>query len=576
MSYKKVFIVISTIMICMMLNACSVGGNSAGKNILKEEISEINTEIDDGELNKSYLDNSDIAKNQNNEKGEEVDLTNMHKLVGLYEEIAHGSPICEGTSKSFIMKLVEYLGVKDKYVKYADDYEIFTMPAEEVSKILSFFIVDQCPAETYIYGDDMYIVYSQDVILEPFDINISNDELKVLYGRFSEDKNGLKHWLYPVRYTMSTYVINGSEVPDILKGYLKDGETGFRIKNIETINNVNSAKEIYCNNGYDSMFEERSYEISSVDDLLAMAERVNSSMYNEIHASYTLTCDLDMTDVDYIPIGACEYFYPEYYEANPVDYGFCGTFDGNNHTISNIKYVSTVHKYDGTGPENNLGMFARLGEGSIVKNLNISNAYIDYVKDENFEEIIRDYIDVRAGILSGYFKGSLIENCNVNGIVNGITCVGGLVGNADDSGSIINCHSDVDVYGETWVGGLVGDNSGVRISNCTAKGTVAGDKFSPRKDIDMPIGIGGFVGLNIGTVENCGASVWVKTMVNCRCVGSFAGMNDKKIINCIYNSTVGNWNPIGESYVYSSEVDDAVGYQREDYYNKLEDGLEED
>ncbi len=45
-------------------------------------------------------------------------------------------------------------------------------------------MVNQCHAETYIYGDDMYSIYSQDVILEPFDIDISDEEIKVLYGRF--------------------------------------------------------------------------------------------------------------------------------------------------------------------------------------------------------------------------------------------------------------------------------------------------------------------------------------------------------------------------------------------------------
>ena len=62
------------------------------------------------------------------------------------------------------------------------------------------------------------------------------------------------------------------------------------------------------------------YEIGSASDLEAFAAKVNAG---ETDACAVLTADIDLADVTHTPIGT-------------ADWMFCGTIDGQYHTISNL------------------------------------------------------------------------------------------------------------------------------------------------------------------------------------------------------------------------------------------------
>lgn len=553
-------IIVSMLMLIFM---CSCNSDNI------EKTSNVHNNQNEQAENFNENDNINDEANMNNES----DYSLAYKVAEIYEKISEGGSICEYTTANFVMELTDYLGIKDDFVNMTDELETFSMNSEDIREILSYFFVNQYSADDY---SELHYPYTKNIVLEPFKVEKNeNGDIVILYGRFAIDKMNVKHWLYPVKYTMIPYEINEDEVPTALCDMLKDKETGYKVLYIENICDIDIAKQIYSENGYGNLFEEKSYEIRTVEDFLAISDRVNSGIYNEMNANYILMCDLDLTGVEYTPIGLYdEYFIYNFDLRNPVNYGFSGNFDGNNHTISNLRYVPKVYynsyKYNG----NEIGIFARISQGAVVKNLNIEDAYIDFFIDDTIEAKDRDCISVNAGILAANSNAELIENCNVSGFVRGVNCVGGMVGmsgQSEDPIVIKNCNADVDVYGEMWVGGFIGDMSQALISQCTAKGTVSGDKISPFT-IDMPMGIGGFAGSQAGMngrVENCGASVWVKTMVNCRCVGSFIGMNDNVILNCIYNNTVGNWNPVGESYEYEREINEIYGYPREEYYKLL-------
>ncbi|NIP27296.1 MAG: hypothetical protein GWN67_25810 [Phycisphaerae bacterium] len=149
---------------------------------------------------------------------------------------------------------------------------------------------------------------------------------------------------------------------------------------------------------------------------------------------------------------------------------FSGVFDGNHHKIINL------HIDDG-GTENDfLGLFGFVVDGE-VRNLGLEGVSVSG--------------DMFVGGLMGKNFG-LISNCYSTGGVNGVSLVGGLVGN-NGFGNISNCYSTCDVNGVSTVGGLVGLNSSGNISNCYSIGDVSGVEY-----------VGGVVGLNsAGNISNC-------------------------------------------------------------------------
>lgn len=106
---------------------------------------------------------------------------------------------------------------------------------------------------------------------------------------------------------------------------------------------------------------------------------------------------------------------------------FIGTFNGNNKIINGYTYLNKESYYT----QNYFGLFGFVGEGGIVKNLNVSaNFVINYGSNTNY-----------TGIIAGYNRG-YISNCNVYG---GIVAV------------LQNVNSE---YALTYVGGIVGLNTG--------------------------------------------------------------------------------------------------------------------
>ncbi len=532
---KKIFIILLVLMI--ILCACNLKNNNiAIKNTSDQEMA--------------------VSK-------PDADYSNMHELANRYEKSASGRTLDTDSPVLFTMGILAEFNKAEDYIK---DY-IFTMPYENTKEIASIFF---CKELIAIKNDSVYHSFSdddnyKDIILEPFEINDNGEEVSVLYGRFIDNEDGSRRWLYPVTYTMVSYILTEDEIPLILTDELKAGEQQYRIKNIENITNLKYAKKIYMENGYGDLVVDKTYEISSPDDISEMAKRVNSEIYNELNATYTLTNDIDMSNVKFTPIGVNKSDIRYFDERNPNYIGFCGIFDGNNFTISNLNYVgeSTVPNEMG----NYFGFFSVLGKGSHVKNLNIKNANIDY-KGE--------FSNVSAGILAGRMLSATAENCNVSGTVRGISEVGGFAGSTsfydykiEDRNScseIYNCKADAEVFGENWVGGFIGSNHRTIVTNCSVKGIVTCDKIT--EDTNMPIGIGGFAGHNHwAEIWNCGASVWVKTMVNASCVGSHVGLNEGDIYECFYNSTVSNWKPSGDSPRVELQ-NDVVGLPDDEYYKR--------
>ncbi len=197
--------------------------------------------------------------------------------------------------------------------------------------------------------------------------------------------------------------------------------------------------------------EEGVYEISNERQLLWLAEQVNANNTFD-GKTVKLAADIDLAGIEWTPIG------------NVVSYPsttFAGTFDGQEHVISNLTAAAA-----GDGGVAAAGLFGSItGEVQNVtlKNVNVTSTHY-------------------AGALVGYSStnvGMKISNCHVDGgtITSAAEPVGeGKYGNGDKVGGVIGYMAAGDV-----------------VTGCTVKNV----KIQGYRDL------GGIVGYAAGTVENC-------------------------------------------------------------------------
>ena len=180
------------------------------------------------------------------------------------------------------------------------------------------------------------------------------------------------------------------------------------------------------------------YEIGTADDLYAFAAAVNAG---NTSINGKLTADIDMTGKAWTPI--CQTL--SFHASEASDTGYCGTFDGNGHTISNL---TVTFNSSGTSNTYSHGLFGTVS--GTVKNLGMLN-----LKYQNTEG------DTRAGSVAGQLlTDGTITNCYSVGhsIETNSNIAGGIVG-CNYGGTISNCYAingTVTGYSDRW-GGVVGD-----------------------------------------------------------------------------------------------------------------------
>lgn len=164
--------------------------------------------------------------------------------------------------------------------------------------------------------------------------------------------------------------------------------------------------------------QETAVEIGSRDDF--------AKIYDDLSASYILTADIDFGGETVNPVGIFE---PksdaeEDAETPNTALAFTGTFDGNGHTLSNIK-IDAADK-DG------VGLFGCMtGEGSWVKNLKVENIS---VKGGNYT----------GGVIGFADFGSYVEGITLSGknMVEGRFLIGGIAGASH--ADIVDCEAVAD------------------------------------------------------------------------------------------------------------------------------------
>ena len=209
--------------------------------------------------------------------------------------------------------------------------------------------------------------------------------------------------------------------------------------------------------------------ISNAAELKAFAEAVNRG-YTYAGETVVLSADIDLNGVKWTPIGGLV-SYPSV--------TFAGTFDGNNHTISNLKTS------DFTTNHATAGFFGSIT--GTVKNLTLTNVNIT---SSHY-----------AGGIVGYSSanGAVIENCHVNGgtitskpeytgtseTTNGYDNgdkVGGIIGYMVAGDKVENCSvSNVTIKAYRDLGGIAGYAAGTVTNNKVSDVTLIQDNTNGYK-----------------------------------------------------------------------------------------------
>src|SRR5690554_310820 len=247
------------------------------------------------------------------------------------------------------------------------------------------------------------------------------------------------------------------------------------------------------------------YEIATLDNLYWLSQ--TSTAWN---SHFVQTADIDAADsqnwddgAGFTPIGFLDW--------GNLELAFTGSYDGQEHTISNI----TINRPS----EENLGLFGFLFSSGTIKNIGLVDV---------------DIIGKGAGALVGtvYDRDVSISNCYSTG---NIKSKGGYTGGLVAwfaYGKMDQCYNKVTIEGTVYAGGLVGYCLGGKIYNSYSCGDI-----SVWSDSSGPTDIGELIGhLNAdATVVNCFSTGHVgAAKKRGGLIGSISDSNSK-VTNCFWD-----------------------------------------
>lgn len=130
---------------------------------------------------------------------------------------------------------------------------------------------------------------------------------------------------------------------------------------------------------------------------------------------------------------------------------FSGTFEGNNHTISNLK----ISAHNGFA-----GLFGIITHTGHVKRLHFDNC-----SSETIDGSASLGVGLLAGVCYGTITDCSVSNSNIT--VDNTFPTGGLTGNLRKDGKIINCNvQSTQISSKGYFGGITGEMNQSEIINC--------------------------------------------------------------------------------------------------------------
>ena len=261
----------------------------------------------------------------------------------------------------------------------------------------------------------------------------------------------------------------------------------------------------------------KAIQISTAAELMDFAAKINDGIYPAASTAdmvVELTADIDMSGCDWVPIGV---------NSTTISQYFAGTFDGNDHTISNLSMSND------SACGNYLGLFG-------VTMATIRDVHVSGVLEVIHPGTMNYYFGSIAGYLYageitgctsaitvtglptydylyGYVMGGIVgfgynaylENCvsstSVSGYAGG--CLGGIAGYAKTC-EIINCRNEGDftitgTNGQTLIGGIAGQIDGSStLDHCVNNGKISQTSIYP-----SDVTVGGICGYMKPTDDSC-------------------------------------------------------------------------
>ncbi len=288
------------------------------------------------------------------------------------------------------------------------------------------------------------------------------------------------------------------------------------------------------------------YSISTAEELEEFSRlcRLDSSSKS---LKAVIENDIDITGKEFTPI--------------PI---FCGTLDGQGHTIKGLCITE----------QSGRGFINIIGENAVVKNLNIIG--IVHPSDTS----------TAVGGIAGTNNGAVFD-CTFTGKVSGASSVGGITGENSVGSSVYKCSSVGTVEGTKFTGGISGKNSGaiVQCVNNASVNTSNEEKKHSLEDIDLSsltdydsfsegdsssTDTGGITGYSTGTLlscENNGTVGYPHIGYN---IGGIAGRSSGLIANCVNNGILNGRKDIGgivgqmEPYIVTDISPDNIDALREE------------
>jgi uncharacterized repeat protein (TIGR02543 family) len=234
-------------------------------------------------------------------------------------------------------------------------------------------------------------------------------------------------------------------------------------------------------------------EIKSDSDFQNFATRVNGG---DTALNARLMVDIDLNNINWTPIAS-------------VDKPYTGTFDGNGHEIRNLNINVAA-----TGMNQYVGLFAYVGTGGTIQNLEIATG-----------EIVTDDVGsvIYIGMIAGRSDGKIVDCSNRASITVNTTRAnycGGIVGYADTVERCSN-YGDCSVIMKSgtafsWqhVGGVAGTVAKL-IKDCYNTGKVSVSASEGVSNSTNYLYIGGICGDNYGSID----------IVNCHNIGTVEAVN---------------------------------------------------
>lgn len=334
---------------------------------------------------------------------------------------------------------------------------------------------------------------------------------------------------------------------------------------------------------------ETGLEISSAEELIAFANAYNNKVFgDDLVATITADLTFDATfSAAFNATGGIGLKVSYYGDAE--DYYFNGVFNGNNHSISGL---------EATCP-----LFKATSSSALIEDLTIDNTC-------SFTFTHSKAAELDAGAVVGYHRGTLSNvdvaaNVSLAAVesVDKVTALGGLVGrevvgsvenNSSYSGNIVVPAGFQSSDQKIYIGGLVGwiSNADGKVKDSGFTGTIdnQGQMIASSGTDDFKnnpqLMIGGIIGLNTGTIDNCtvanhatgvtvilndgsdhpytGTVVTHSTNAYHYAIAGIAGRNDGTVKDCTNNAAIVNIFSAarGDDDIYGRylEVGGIVGY----------------